>query len=537
MHFPQPCAAVLVLLCILLGVGPAIAATPEGLPGNAVLVGIAAQDAEVEEWQQPTRLPSVRAPQTPPAELEKSILGTLLKVEEEARRQTEAETQIEAEQREREKRALSLKEQQEARENALILREHRQAKAKAISDAIKSAMPPAVAVVPVKENWPLPDMVEDPAWSTPEILQIYKSYYDESDIKALYRLCLKEAVQGNPRAMLILSYAYGRWGGEISSSLSVLHPLMHNSSFWQRWALQLTSPSWVALRLGDLSLDIDEKISYYSDAAKQGNAEAMYKLALLDDRPELLVGAALGGYPQASSAVAFNLTQGTDGFPALPRLASHYWWRGALAGEVRSILVCSEYFFQGQGGFPKDERRAYMFAVLAFEEAQKQESYRLKSVASSVLGTAERHMDSLTAAMRLDDYEIWKLRQELEIFRATPQEELLARLAELAPGRQSVLRALQAELYAVSYVLASSQADATEQQILARMEQAIEDGNMEHMRRSQAVYDSQRQRGSMYFVFLGALSLALVLGVYFSIYMHIYHRIVRLVSVNNGSKA
>ena len=537
MHFLQARIAVLAFLCVLLGAAPAPGATLEGAAAGAAQAGADAKNTNEEEWQQPTRLPPMRSPQTPPAELEKSILETLLKVEEEARRQAEAEARVEAEQREREERALGLKEQQEARENARILRERRLARSKAISDAIKSAMPPPVALMPNKENWPMPGMIEDPDWNSPEILLIYQSYYDADDIKALYRLCLKEAVQGNPRAMLILSYAYGRWGSDISGSLSVLHPPMHNSGFWRRWALQLTSPDWVALRLGDLSLNHDEKAAYYEEAARQGSAEAMYKLALLEDRPELLIDAALGGHPQACSIVAFNLLQGTDGFPASPRLAAFYWWRGALAGDVRSILVCSEYFSQGQGGFPKDERRAYLFALFAFEEAQRQESYRSKSTASSVLGTAERHLDSLTVAMRLSTYEIWKIRQDLEIFKAAPQEELLSRLDELTPARKSAVRALQAELYAVSDVLASSQTGATEQQILARMEQALAQGDMENMRRSHAGDDIQRQRGSMYFVFLGIVGIALVLGVYLAVRLHLFSRIVRLVSVTNGGKA
>lgn len=510
----------------------------------AALAASAAQNAgskpqnEQEGWQPPTRMPPQRAPQTPPAALRSSILEALVKVEEESQRKAEAEARKEAERRERNEKAEQLKEQQEAREDARILREERQARAKRIAEAVKIAMPPPVAVVPAKADWPLPKFVEDPAWNTPDLALIYNSVYTQSDITTLYRPLLKAAVGGNPRAMMVLSYAYTRWGSGISSSFSVLHPPMHNGNYWRRLALQLTSPDWVELRFGDLSLDAAEKITHYKHASVYRNGEALYKLAMLEDRPELLVEAALAGEPNAASSVAFNLGMGSNGFPASPRLAAFYWWRGALAGDARALLVCSEYFYQGQGGFPKDERRAYLFALLALRASQQkggQGDYY--GPAADIMPTAARHLTGLTAALGLSEDDTWPYRQELQIFMAAPEEAKLQMLEAAAPQREAALAAMQEELFAVREVLAESRADISEQQILAKLEQARTQGEMEQARRARMQADSQRQSDNRFFVWMGLGAAALVLGSYLAMRLRLYAWVVRLVSVQNGERA
>lgn len=473
---------------------------------------------------------------TPPAELESAILQALTLVEESLRAEAEAKSRLEAAQREQAERASQLEQQQKAQERSRLEREREQARSRAVGEALKSNSLPAPGVIPPKDIWPLPELAEDPSWRNPAILRFYNQSFGEADVSSAYRDCLQAAVEGDPMAMLVLAYAYEHWGDKISSSLSVLHPSMHNHIFWQRWALQLTSPSWVSLRLGDLSQDPREKSEHYHEAVRQGSTEAAYRLAMLEGRTELLITAAMGGHARSAAMVAFNLSQGTDGYPASPRLASAYWWRAALGGDPQALIVCSEYYSQGQGGFPKDDRRACLLALMAFEEAQRREQEKPVDGSLSLSGTAERHFDGLTLALGLSEYDIWQMRHELEIFKAAPREEMMSRLDELTPGRQSVIKALQAELYLVDDVLENLPMNVSEADVLRKMEEAMAKGNAVNELRRYARGLEARQ-SSLQFTMLSLLTLGLVLSTYLAVRTHLYSKIVRLVSVCNGSKA
>ncbi len=458
----------------------------------------------------PTLMPPLRQPALPPEILEKSILETLLKVEEEARRKAEAEARQEAALRERDEHEAILLEQRAAQTSARLLREQRQARIKIISDAIKSSMPPPPAVLPSKSNWPLPDLPEEPDWQSQAMALLYKSAYEKEDFAQLYRLCLREALEGNPRAMLVLAVAYDKWGPEISGSLAVLHPPMHNSAYWRKWAEQMTSSAWVAKRLADLSGNMAEKTGYYTAAAAQGDAEAMYMLATLNDQPELLVEAALLGQPKASSIVAFNLLYGTEGFPASPRMAGYYWWRAALGGDARALLLCSEYFYRGQNGFPKDARRACIFAMLAVEAAEREDAEAYKRGVNTLLGgTAQRHLNGLRRAADFSNDTWWEITQEMNILKAAPQEELFTRASALQPARNEVKTTLRKELHAVYAVLQDSGAQATEREMLAQLEQALQNGGPEAAQ--QAWRKPAVKRGpDFYFILLSLLVFAAV---------------------------
>lgn len=500
--------------CALLCAAPAASVTPADTPVDVPADTLA--NVPDEEYPLPTRLAPIRKEPVSPAELKKNILDALVKLEADAQLEADAEARRAAERRERLDREQSQREQQAARERARIAQEKHQAKAKTIADAIKMAALPPPAVIPAKKDWPLPKLVEDPAWNSPATAIFFQNKYTLADLKAFYPKLLKEAINGNPRAMLVLSYAYRRWGIEISSTFSRLHPPMHSSDYWRRWAIQLTSPDWVDLRLGDISPDIDEKLTRYRAAAAYRNSEAMFHVAMMDDRPELLVEAAMGGHPEAASIVAFNMGVGTGGFPSSPRQAAAYWWRGALAGDARSMLVCSELFFQGQNGFPKDDRRSYMLALLAVEEAQKR-----GSPAAAILPTAQRHLAGLGAALGLNADAIWERREELQIFRAAPQEERLARLAAASPTRETVLYSLEAELGDLRLALGESA--PTDYNFAASSDLEM------------ILVDTQRQRENSYFIIFGIFGALTVLGGYFGMRIRFYYKIVRIVSVREGS--
>lgn len=485
-----------------------------------------------EEERPPARPPSMGDQQAPSSALEESTQDRI-KVEDEAGARAEAEAMAEAARRMEEERERIQKEQQAARQRDRLLREGNLARSRALSNAAKSAPLPPAAVIPAKKDWPLPAFIEEPAWNTPAIAAIYNSPYDSDVIKNNYHMLLKEAVAGNPRAMLVLSYAYRRWGDSISASFAVLHPAMHNSSYWQRWALQLTSADWVELRLGDLSLDEEEKIEHYKNAAAHRNSEGMYKQALWGDMPELLVESAMAGHAGASATVAFNLVMGKDGLPPLPRQAALYWWRAALAGDARSMLVCSEMFYHGQNGFPKDERRAYIFALLAVEEAQRQGP---DGTLGDITGVAQRHLEGLVLALAPDSDGMWKIRQELEILKAAPEEERQARRAAAAIKREPALDNFNAELFAVRDVVENSPPNITEAQILARLEQARAEGEMEQARRARIILENQRLQDNYAFYWFAGAAVFLVLGAYLGMRLRLYAFIVRLVSVRNGEK-
>lgn len=525
--------AVLALLCALF-----VCAQPHGAaaaqPGAADVFSLDEPQEPYDAYPPPTLLAPMKKAQTPPGEIERNALEALLKIEDEARLEQEAADLALAREREKHEREERERERLEAENAARRVQEQRQARSAALTEALRTASLPPAAVIPPKREWPLPTLIEDPAWNSPELALIYAGGYGAADIKSLYRLILGEAVYGNPRAMLVLSYAYERWGAGISSSFAVLHPPMHNSAYWRSWALRLTSEDWVELRLGDLSLSPEEKRAHYSNAAVYHNGEALYKLALLEDQPAFLVEAALAGNPEAASIVAFNLGMGTSDFPPAPRQAAAYWWRGALAGDLRSLLVCSELFYSGRENFPKDERRAYIFALLAFEEAQAQGGYTPGSPAARLLGSIERHLDGLRLAMNPGLDELWQLRQDLEIFRAAPGEARLTALEYGARRRAPVLAELEAELFSVRLILESSEAGISEQQILAKLREASPDGEQERSRQVMAAQEEQRQRANFYFLAFAAFFVVIILLGYLSMRLRLYAALVRLVSVGNG---
>lgn len=529
MPFLQSPLAVMVFLCLL---APCL--LPPSADAAQVVDGVAAGGSDgTEEASRPVILPPLRGPQTPPPVLRRSILETLVKMEEAVRLEAEAEARLATEQQAREGSEQSLREQREAAENARAERERAQDRARALDNAVKSAVLPPAGVIPSKADWPLYALQEDPAWNGPGIASFFQMSYDEAEIKAAYRHLLDEAAHGNPRAMMVLSYAYDRWGAGISGAFSVLCPAMHSGDYWRNWAMRLTSPDWVELRLAELGLEAPEKLAHYRAAAANGNAEALYRLSLLEDRPDLMIEAAVAGHPRACSAAAFHLGQGAGGAPASPQRAASYWWRGALAGDARSMLACSEFFYRGQNGFPKDARRAYIFALLALETLQRRGADAYGGNDAELLTSVERRLADLAAGMSLSRNDLWRLRQELEIFRAAPEEQRRTLLDEAWPVREAVLRELENDLGMVREVLNSVEGSLSERQLLAKLEQAKADSEMEQLRLGRMHVDNQRERDNRYFFWFGAAGLVAVLGGYLSLRLRLYAKVLRLMSASD----
>lgn len=528
MPFLRSPLAVIAFLCLL---------APCLLPSSAAAAQVVGSVADgtsdgAEEACRPVILPPMRGPQTPPSVLRRSILEALVKAEEAARLEAEAEARLAAEQDAREDSEQSLREQREGVENARAARERAETRAKALDNAVKSAVLPPAGVIPSKADWPLYALQEDPAWNGQDIAPFFQMPYSEEEILAAYRHLLDEAAHGNPRAMMVLSHAYEHWGAGISGEFSVLCPAMHSGDYWRNWAMRLTSPDWVELRLAELSLEAPEKLAHYRAAAEYSNAEALYRLSLLEDRPDLMIEAAAAGHPRACAAVAFNLSQGAGGFPASPQRAASYWWRGALAGDARSMLACSEFFYQGQSGFPKDARRAYLFALLAHETLQRQ-GYAPDGNDDELMPSVERRLAALAAGMGLSRDDIWSLRQELEIFRAALEEQRRSRLDEAWPAREAVLRELENDLGMVREVLNGVEGSLNERQILAKFERARADSETEQLRLGRMHLENQRKRDNSYFFWFGVVGLFAVLGGYLSLHLRLYAKVLRLMSVSD----
>ncbi|MDR2502783.1 MAG: hypothetical protein LBD82_00105 [Deltaproteobacteria bacterium] len=401
----------------------------------------------------------------------------------------------------------------------------RQAGIKAAAEALRSFTPPLPAVLPDKSDWPLPVKPEDPAWFTPEINALYTAVFQEETFRRLYPLCLEEACRGNPLAMLILVRAYASLGEAAGGVFTPLNPSVHRAEYWLAHAEDIAGSAWVARRLGDLAREDDEKTAYYAEAARLGDAEAMYVMYFLTGRPELLIRAAQAGHAQAAAWTAACLSAGRGYFPSSPRVAAAYWWRAALAGDAQAMLACSEFFGGGLHGFPKDAARARLFALMAVEKIKEDAVRRISlsfppalsvplagdaPTGAELLQTAESRLKSLMEYARLTEEQIWELRQEMEIFKAAPQEELRLRLKLQARERARSETDMARELRLTRLVLDEVRPDASSgdlsfddedmrlllDRLAQRMERGAESSGMTE-------YEGERARFKSMFSLLG----------------------------------
>lgn len=423
---------------------------------------------------------------------------------------------------------LIQRERQNARAAAATGRQNLLARQKIVSDALKTASLPPVAALPPKAEWPMPAFIEDPAWHNSTIALMEQLFPEKEAFAQNYRLCLHDAIKGNPLAMLYLAEAYRRWGPDISGALTVLYPPMHSEIFWRTWAESMTSQTWVSLRLGDLADTAEEKKSLYTVAAATGNAEAMFKLSQLEDRPDMLIQAALGGHARAAAITAFNLLMGTDGFPANQRMAGSFWWRAALGGDAQAQLLCSEYFFRGLYGFPKDNRRACMFAMLALETARREDAVNMRNGDPARLSPAAgRHLESLKLAGRFTEDTLWQIEQDKEIFKAARAEESLLRLHRSQADRSRVLADMQDDLFMAELVLLSTDQMATEDDIIAAREKAMLGVEEEN---TTPAYSEARTRNNFYFAALGLSAIFLLPVMFLLLRSGLLRRIAKWVS-------
>lgn len=289
-------------------------------------------------------------------------------------------------------------------------------------EALKSGLLQAPGLLPTKKDWPL-YMRGDPAWDNAPAAKMRLALRGNAPTDFPYREALSEALEGNALAMLYLARAYARWGEETAGPLAALYPPMHSADYWLKAAESRAGAAWLNAVLGDMEAggaEGAEGSARCREAARLGEARALYLCALRQGRAEPLLRAALAGYPEASARVAFLLNSGAEGFPLQPRLAALYWWRAALGGHAGASLACSEYFFYGLHGFPKDARRACLFALLALDMAE-----------GALKSAAQRHLESVISAAGLSREQVWEARRDLEIFLAAPKEERRARLLRL----------------------------------------------------------------------------------------------------------
>ncbi|MDR2050935.1 MAG: hypothetical protein LBQ63_04095 [Deltaproteobacteria bacterium] len=367
---------------------------------------------------------------------------------------------------------------------------------------LKSAVLPPPGQLPPKSRWPLPAAPEDPEWLNPELEAVSgdPSRMDKEGFP--YRLCLGEALRGNPRAMLLLSLAYARWGEDLGEPPLSLPPSMRNAAYWLRRAGEFAGPAWVATRLGDLARDEEEKSAHYAQGAALGSPEAMYLYSLREKRPDMLALAAVAGHPEAAALAAFNLGAGTEGFPASPRLGASYWWLSALGGNSLAFLVCSEYFFHGLHGFPKDERKAALFALLALETAPE-----------ASLATARRHLEGIAAAAGFGEDAWWEIRREREIFLSASKEESRARLLRLRKSRDPALQTPDGKLEPLSLEPQGGAEASPEERLLSSPEREDAGRAGTEERRKPREEAGERERRDRLFLLLGlAGTLFLILG-------------------------
>ena len=183
-------------------------------------------------------------------------------------------------------------------------------------EALKSGLLQAPGLLPTKKDWPL-YMRGDPAWDNAPAAKMRLALRGNAPTDFPYREALSEALEGNALAMLYLARAYARWGEETAGPLAALYPPMHSADYWLKAAESRAGAAWLNAVLGDMEAggaEGAEGSARCREAARLGEARALYLCALRQGRAEPLLRAALAGYPEASARVAFLLNSGAEGF-------------------------------------------------------------------------------------------------------------------------------------------------------------------------------------------------------------------------------
>lgn len=240
----------------------------------------------------------------------------------------------------------------------------------ALLNTIKNAYaPPQAGIMPHPDDIPMSGAWEDPDWDSPLMQSIYKNPYSYGNNLDNYLSCLKEAVGGNPKAMLALSMYCYLWGYVLEEQYPDFPAEVHNADFWREWAARVTNPGWVALRLGDLhgrwpvsSLD------YYRQAADLGNAEGMYNYyKITGKRLDYLYRSAALGYAKAAFLLSEELEK--QGGEENVALARSYTWLAAMNADEWGLLHSSFSFYNGDFASPGGTatsscEQGYLYAVL-----------------------------------------------------------------------------------------------------------------------------------------------------------------------------
>lgn len=243
---------------------------------------------------------------------------------------------------------------EEARREALLVQ------------AVRNAyVPPQAGVIPHPNEIPMNGAWEDADWDTPLMQSIYRNPYSYGNNLDNYLPCLREALGGNPKAMLALSMYYYLWGDILEESYSDFPPQTHSADYWRAWAERLTNPGWVCLRLGDLHGRWPvSSLEYYRQGAELGNAEAMYNYYKISGkRRDYLYRSAAQGFARAAFLVSDELEK--QGGQENLAMSKRYIWLAAVNADDWGLLHSSFSFYNGdfKGSFNNCEQ-GYLYSVL-----------------------------------------------------------------------------------------------------------------------------------------------------------------------------